>query len=577
VIYHIQNYLPWIPLEDPSRPVHIDYLTALWSVHSKEFGVGGLQEEHTYDPMSSCMLSLWKFISPSMATEVQHLCALSPFHMTDMAEIEKAIETCRLLIASHTSELSRLIASYVLGMLLLHAFSFENNIEYINKVISILREGSSLPIMERFGVIPLLIASLGSRFALCGSTEDLDEIMQLHQIASNHRGIKIPDRFNVACEWAQIARTYSHPSTSTAYDYALSSMQDSLTFTPTVDIQHSRLVAMRDHYETLPLECASYQIHTGQLQSSIKTLERGRALIWSEMRGLRSSVEYLCASDSDLADKFAAINQDLKDLTLTFAQNNYSDGEEEALEGMGPFGHLVVQQQRLLDDRDKLISQIQAQNGLESFLKPLSFDNLRSAAVLGLVVMVNHCRWRSDIIILLYDSPPSLIPMADDFYDRANKLRDRLLGARKKGLDSVEYEDALRSVLKELYELVGRPVIQRLNELDIPEQSRVWWYPTSAFCSLPLHAMGPIPSDSDPPQYFLDLYIPSYTPTLSALIESNRSGSHILPKPSLLLVTQQDESMEAALGKVRVVQSVNTQVKTLISARATPTAVPKHL
>jgi len=213
------------------------------------------------------------------------------------------------------------------------------------------------------------------------------------------------------------------------------------------------------------------------------------------MRGLRSSIDQLRASDSELADKLAAINQDLEVLTLTFPQNNYGDGGEEGPEAMVPFGRLVVRQRGLLDDRDKLISQIRTRKGFESFLKPPSFDNLRSAAVRGPVIMINHCRWRSDIIILLRDSPPSLIPTSDDFYDRANKLRDQLLDARKKGLGSVEYEDALRSVLEELYELVGRLVIQRLNELHVPEQSWVWWCPTSALCSLPLHAMGPIPSE----------------------------------------------------------------------------------
>jgi len=191
------------------------------------------------------------------------------------------------------------------------------------------------------------------------------------------------------------------------------------------------------------------------------------------------------------------------------------------------------------------------------------------------MTLINHSIWHSDII-LLCDSPPSLVPTVNDFYDRANKLRDQLLGARKKGLDSVEYEDALRSVLKELYELVGRPVIQRLNEVHIPAQSRVWWCPTSAFCLLPLHAMGPIPSDC-PPRYFLDLYIPLYTPTLSALIGSNKLASQRSVKPSLLLVLQPDASMEAALDEMHVVQSVKTEVKTLISARATPTAVLEHL
>jgi hypothetical protein len=173
----------------------------------------------------------------------------------------------------------------------------------------------------------------------------------------------------------------------------------------------------------------------------------------------------------------------------------------------------VVQQQRLLDDREKLILQIQALPGWDTFLKHPgpSFDALRSAASHGPVIIISHCRWRSDILILLYDSPPSLLPTSDDFYDRANKLQGRLLRERK-DLESDRYEDALRSVLKELYDLAGRPVIQRLNELNVPQRSRVWWCPTSVFCSLPLHAMGPVQSDADPPRYFLNLYIPSYTP-----------------------------------------------------------------
>jgi CHAT domain-containing protein len=293
------------------------------------------------------------------------------------------------------------------------------------------------------------------------------------------------------------------------------------------------------------------------------------------MRGLRSSIDRLRASDSEAADELAAINHDLEVLPPTFAHNNYG-GREEGLEGIDPFGRLDAPQHGLLDDRDKLITQIQTLKGFESFLKPPPFDNLRSAAVRGPVIMINHCSWRSDIMILLHDSPPSLVPMASDTYDRANNLRDQLLGARKHGHDSVEYEDTLRSVLKELYELVGRPLIQRLNELQVPPQSRVWWCPTSAFCSLPLHAMGPIPSDSDPPQYFLDLYIPSYTPNLSTLIESNKSGSQTSGKPSILVVLP-DASMEDALGEMHVVQSIDTKVETLISTRATPTAVLEHL
>jgi len=582
-IYRSRNCLPWIPLGNPFRPILIQHLAMLEYFRFHYFGVGRGQGVNPYDPTIFGLPSFWDLIesveSPSEVTETQHSLALYlAFFTTDTDEIEPAIEVCRRLLDYFPIKfVGTSFAFSQFAYLLLRGFECTNNIEYVDEAITILHEDPNFLDEKGSGILRILIELLSTRFNIRRSREDLDEIVQLYQMVADRRRHIITFRFLNSCEWAELARSHSHPSTSTAYHYAPSLMQDTLTFTPTVDIQHSRLVNMRNDYETLPLDCASYQVQIGQLQSAVETLERGRALIWSEMRGLRSSIDQLRASDSDLADKFAANNHDLEVLTLTLTPNNYGDSEEEGSEGMDPFGRLVVRQRRLSDDRDKLISQIRARKGLESFLDPPSFDNLRSAAVRGPVIMINHSRWRSDIIILLYDSPPSLIPTANDFYDRANKLRHQLLGTRKEGLDSVEYEDALCSVLKELYELVGRPVIRRLNELGIPEQSRVWWCPTSAFCSLPLHAMGPIPSDSDTPRYFLDLYIPSYTPTLSALIESNKSGLQTLGKPSLLLVVQQDASMKAALGETRVVQSVDTQVKTLISARATPPAVLKHL
>jgi CHAT domain-containing protein len=580
-IYRLRTLLAGIPPEDPRRLHPVECLKSLQTKYFEDFGVGCVQEDHFDDAFLSGQPA-FRHLTASMAvssigTREQRPLAL--FSATDMAEIEEAINACQLLVASVHGDRSKSLAVCILGALLLHAFELTNNLNYVNEAISILRGSLNSPMAQRSREVLILSYCYLIRFDLCHSREDLDELMQLYQIAVDRKlgCIKVADRFKMSCQWAALARIYSHPSTSTAYYCALSLMWDSLTFAPAVDIQHSRLVAMRDHYETLPLDCASYQVHTGQLQSAIETFERGRGFIWSEMRGLRSSIDQLRAYEPHLADKLTAINQDIEDLTLTLAQNNYVDGGKEGLEGTDLFSRLVVRQQELLDDRDDLIFHIRALNEFESFLKPPSFDVLRFAAAHGPVIMINHCRWRSDIIILLYNSPPSLIRTGSDFYDRANKLRDQLSGARKKGLDSVEYDDALRSVLKELYEIVGRPVIQRLNELQVPAQSRVWWCPTSAFCFLPLHAMGPIPSDSGPPRYFLDLYIPSYTPTLTALIESNKPGSQTLGKPSLLLVLQPDPSMKDALDEMHVVQSINTQVKALISERATPTAVLDRL
>ncbi|KAH9173127.1 hypothetical protein EDB89DRAFT_808253 [Lactarius sanguifluus] len=104
-----------------------------------------------------------------------------------------------------------------------------------------------------------------------------------------------------------------------------------------------------------------------------------------------------------------------------------------------------------------------------------SIIHLNSAAAHGPVVIINQSKWRSDIIILHKYSPPSVISTPSSFHDRANRLKNQLLRARKEsGLDSRDYDLTLASVLSDLYKLVGKPVIDKLRQLEVPENSRVW-------------------------------------------------------------------------------------------------------
>ncbi|KAH8991595.1 hypothetical protein EDB92DRAFT_1861098 [Lactarius akahatsu] len=87
--------------------------------------------------------------------------------------------------------------------------------------------------------------------------------------------------------------------------------------------------------------------------------------------------------------------------------------------------------------------------------------------------------------------------------------------------------------------------------------------------------MGPIPSDDGEMRYFLDLYICSYTPTLSALIQSRDRdfGSRSSIRLSLLLVAQSHPSLPTVGGEIQAIQSLDTEVTSLISEAATPAAV----
>ena len=75
---------------------------------------------------------------------------------------------------------------------------------------------------------------------------------------------------------------------------------------------------------------------------------------------------------------------------------------------------------------------------------------------------------------------------------------------------------------------------------------------------------------------FLDRYICSYTPTLSALIQSRspdsgwRSSSS---RPTILLVAQPGPSLPTVGGEIQVVQALDTEVTNLASAAATSAAV----
>ena len=579
-IFRTRSILNATSSEDPDYHTVVMLLADLEKTHFEIFGVRSGQQEDNAKVVNESHLAASPQMAKSKLVEFplpitdrrgleSHIKALfSMREITDLTNIEKGIEYCRLCLTSPHSDLQ--ITLNMLGLLLHRLFHLTGNIDHLHESINLQRTLIKMPgePIKPHAIARDLVDCLSSRLELFKDKRDADEILELFAVAVTDISGGVPSRFRTSCEWSQVARLCRHSSTLPAYQTAISLMQQSLSFAPTLEVQHSRLVAMRDAYEQLPLDYASYLIQIGQLGQAIETLEQGRGLLWSEMRGLHTSIDQLRAVNLPLAETFAGVNRDLEALTVSGSQVIWmEDGQTSDHEGMDPFDRLVVKQRKLVEERDKLISQIRTQPGFDTFLIPPSFDKLCSAATDGPVILINHSNWRSDIIILLHNTSPSLILTNHDFYDRAKELHDKLLAARNNDLDSSEYDNTLGYVLKQLYDLVGRPVIERLRKLDIPEQSRVWWCPTSVFCSLPLHAIGPIRSDDRTELYFSDLYIPSYTPTLSALIESREPSTQALDAPFMLLVVQPDDNMPCSLQEMRIIKTVCPRVEILFSEK----------
>ena len=511
------------------------------------------------------------------------------FDRTDeISDLEESIKYYRLQLEAVHQLISPLIS---LQPLLFRAFVMTRKIDYLEDSIAagyeILESKSAR--VNHFEAVDSLVMSLVFRdhmFAGGKKGKDFNDAIRLMSTVIDDPYARDSDRFRLSCQWAFMARHIDHPTTLTAYKTAMSLIQKILSFAPTVSTQHSHLVALNWWCcKTFPLDYASFHIVFGRFEEAVETLEQGRAILWSEMRGFRAPVAQLIVDDSPLAKRFAEINRELEALTVSITPSGrpeMEDGDAQGGDGTDPFGRLVIKRRKLMEERDALVSQIRGLPGFEGFLKAPSFDTLRSATSHGPVILINHCHRRSDILIVFHNRLTCSIPTAHDFYARANTLRDELVEARKHGLDSREYQDALCSVLKDLYELVGESVIKTLQVSGVPEQSRIWWCPTSVFCSLPLHAMGPIPSsDSSKPRYFSDLYIPSYTPSLSALIESRRANSQIQDKPSLLLVAQPEDSLPDVKGEIKVIKraadKARVTVASLVSSKSTPSSVIEGL
>jgi len=599
-IYRCRTYLSIPHADDFDRGIIISHLAKSMEKRSHSFGVmEGLQEARSRNPEATYVPSFSRLVKSLLDKSTtdntpwwaeqreaqEHIQALSYVgRTTDIAEIEETIKYCRLLLVSCRPNDPLISApSHALGKILFHAFKCTDEIEYLDESIAVLRRILEMSSARRdhLKVIDCLVAALSIRSSLSRDQKDFDECMRLVSAVCDgtYTSLSVRDRFLMSRNWADNARRNGHDATSTAYETAISSMQDTLLFAPTLETQHFNLVASRDAYEELPLDIASYEVDSGRLKEAIQTLERGRALIWSELRGLRTSIHQL-EVDPHLAEEFTAVNRELETLTTSISSGTVMNDSDELETGIGmdKFGRVVVRHRELLAKRNELISKIQTLPGLEGFSETPTFDTLRSAAAHGPVVIINHSKWRSDILIVLHDAHPSLITTTNAFYNHATELRNRLLRTRKQyPLESRQYQRALRSVLKSLYKLVGQPVIEELRRLKIPEQSRIWWCPTSVFCSLPLHAMGPIPSNDGVPCYFSDLYIPSYTPTLSALIEARKHSKSSSEKPSVLLVANPDGAMKQAWSEIWFIQGLDTKVTTLLGKMTKPPTVLEGL
>ncbi|THG94579.1 hypothetical protein EW026_g6920 [Hermanssonia centrifuga] len=448
-------------------------------------------------------------------------------------DLEEAVDLHRsaLILAPPEHPDKALMLSHLAGVLT-ERFSRTHQIQDQEEALELLHRAVAILLPSH----PSLTGTLQALALAYWNGGDHEQAFSLFEDAVNQPTSNPRDRFTSARFWAVTARGAHHPSALSAYMKALELLTLCLTSTPTVDLQHEFQVEIASVSSLAP-NGASCAIERGELEKAVEILEQGRALLWSRMRGYRHPLEKLREADPRLADEFETLSSKLQHLAVSSGRSKTIQVGATASTLEHDFDARMAQNRKLSEAFEMTIASIRQLDGFSSFLQAAPFHALQTAAKEGPIILVNIDKWRSDVLILLATSAPLLLPLAEGLPEVVRRLSLELVEVDRTARDAERYGVRHRSkridmgsILRTLWEKICQPVAVALQKVGCPVGSRIWWCPIGRLSSLPLHAAG-IYENGVLVEGFPDLYMSSYTPTLTSLIASRetavKESSHV--------------------------------------------------
>ena len=343
-----------------------------------------------------------------------------------------------------------------------------------------------------------LAGDLLTRFTRLSQSKDKEELFGLYaQLADLSSMVSSAD-LSATRTWVHVAEDFQHPTTLLAYQTSLRLLTHHVATLPPLPQHHTLL---KDLTSSLAVDTFSACLRNLSPMQGVELLEQGRGVFWSQLNRLRSPLDDVIASSSTgklLADEFTQ---------KTFLIRT-------ALDSPGPDQHDRVY--RLNVELQGVVTRIRRLSGLSHFLLPLPFSDLQQAAREGPVIIMNASKYGCDALVVLVDRHPVHIPLSitpQGVRELSSRFRNLIVRAK-----SMIVERDIAITLRELWDEVVSPIVDFIRTVH-PLQSRIWWCPTAEFTLLPLHAAGPYRTGQ---RNLANLYISSYTPTLSALIRARR-------------------------------------------------------
>ncbi|KAG2141065.1 CHAT domain-containing protein [Suillus clintonianus] len=344
-------------------------------------------------------------------------------------------------------------------------------------------------------------------------TDSLNAAMHHCKAAANLVSGGLQPRLRASLRWVRDADQYSHDTQLEAYATSMQLLDAYMSVTASVSSRHD---VMKDFPSTLAVNAASCALRSGDVCRAVELLEQGRTVIWTQMTRLRMPLDNL----QERGDHAGALMKKFRDLSslLDTPPTNHQEGtprvDVEAEES---------RYRRLVEDWNRVVEDIRNIEGFSRFLLPPLFSDLQDAARDGPIVVLVTSEASCDAIIITHKQPPTSIQLPTN-WKKLLTLVSTFQQAIEKDAGPKRAQPELVKTLRTLWNDVVRPVVEHLGGCTRPG-SRIWWCPTYLFNFLPLHAAGEYREHG---QSLSQLYISSYTPSLTALIRARRSHDRSL-------------------------------------------------
>ncbi|KAG2099252.1 uncharacterized protein F5147DRAFT_655853 [Suillus discolor] len=390
-----------------------------------------------------------------------------------------------------------------------------------------------------------------SRYRILHDPADLSLAMENFRLASRHPPQGFPYRIRTARRWVAAAETHSHTSALEAYNTYFDLLDGHLA-TRSSTISRREAAAAFNGVRSLPVDAASCAIRNHNLRHAVELAEQGRGQQWSLASRLRTPVEDLESTNPTLAHNYLELSKLVSNAAQSSATITDSATADRA----------AIEYRMLIRQWEAAVAKIRDLWGFSRFLLPPLYADMQAAARQGPVIVLIASQYSCNAIIVPTSGDPHHVPLPSVPLADLSNLKDRFARAIRNAsaLGTKVPRNDLIVLLRTVWDEIMLPIVNVLQH-DLKLKY--------SFTSIPLHAAHPFRTNSDGSREkcLEDLYICSYTPTLSALVRSRQMMKKRVT-PSFVTIGQG----QPGAGKGKALKAVDSElelVHKLVPATAT--------